>query len=78
MITESGDTDITNRSLELDKWVCLVVVVGWAGLAVGTEVGVMADSALVTVTLDISLNAVACIAKRTVTVDTMVTCPTLV
>jgi hypothetical protein len=51
----------------------LVVGVRWASLAAGAEVGIVAYSTLVSVTLDISLEVVALVAKRTVTVDANVT-----
>ena len=58
MITESSDANITNGGLELYKWVCFVVVIGWAGLAICAEVGVMADSALETIARDVTLNTI--------------------
>ena len=74
MITKSGNTDVANRCLELDEGMRLVVWVGWAGLAASTEVGVMADSTLVTITSDISLHTTAVgVAKRSITEDTGVT-----
>lgn len=72
MITKSCDADISDRCLELDERVSAVVRVRRAGLAVGTEVGVMAYSTLEAITLDEALNAVVGIAERSVTVDAMV------
>ncbi len=45
-----------------------------ASLAAGTEVGIMAYSALISVTLDICLTTMALVAKRAITVDAMVAC----
>jgi hypothetical protein len=73
MITDSSDTDIADRSLEFNQGVSLVVWVRWASLAAGTEIGVMADSTLVSITLDIRLSTIGTVAKRSITVDAMVT-----
>jgi hypothetical protein len=72
MITQSSNADVADWGLELDQRVSSVVAVGWAGLTVGTEVGVVADGALVAVTLDESLVPVLGVAKGTVTVDAVV------
>jgi hypothetical protein len=73
MITKSSNADIANRGLELDQRMSAVVWIGRASLATGAEVGIVADSALVSITLDICLNTVALAAKRTITIDTVVT-----
>jgi len=74
VVTKSGDTNVADRCLELDEGVSLVVWVRWAGLAATTEVGVMADSALVAITSDVSLHTTAIGgAKRSITEDTGVT-----
>jgi hypothetical protein len=52
MITTGGNTDTSNWGAEFNQWVSSVVRVGRASLAFGTEIGVVADSALVTVTTD--------------------------
>lgn len=69
MITHGRNADAANRSLDLDNRVSLAVKVGWASLAAGTEVGIMADSTLVTVTLDV---VALVLAERAITVDTAV------
>jgi len=51
----------------------LVVRIRWASFTAGTEIGIVADSTLVSITLDISLNPVIVVAKRTIAVDAMVT-----
>jgi hypothetical protein len=51
----------------------LVVNIRWTGLAAGTEVGVVTDGTLVSVTLNVSLSRIAVVAKRSVAVDTDVT-----
>tara|TARA_R110002060_G_scaffold37944_1_gene49066 strand:- start:966 stop:1199 length:234 start_codon:yes stop_codon:yes gene_type:complete len=71
MITESCDTDISDWGLELDERMGSVVAVRWAGLAAGTEVGVMADCALVSVTFDEGLS-IAGVAERAVAVNAVV------
>lgn len=73
MITQSSDADITDRSLEFDKRMGSVVRVRWAGLAASTEVGIVADSALVTISLDIGLDTIGRVAKWPVTIDAVVT-----
>jgi hypothetical protein len=72
MISKSSNADIADWSLELDQRVSSVVRVRRAGLAAGTEIGIVADSALVSITLDVCLSTIALIAKRAVTVDTVV------
>lgn len=69
MVTHSCDVHIANRSLELDKRVSLVVEVRRAGLAARTEVRVVADSTLVTVTNNVC-GLVG--AKWSITVDAVV------
>jgi hypothetical protein len=72
MVTQSSNADIADWGLEFDKRVSAVVAVRWASLAAGTEVGVVADGALVAVTLDIGLHSVVGVAQRTITVDAVV------
>ena len=72
MITQSCDTDVSDRSLELDERMGFVVRVRWACLAAGTEVSIVADSTLVSVALDKGLMTVSAIAERSVTVDAVV------
>lgn len=69
MITHCRNADATDWSLDLDHRVGLVVQVGWASLTAGTEVGIMADSTLVTVTLDVRALVLA---KWAITEDTLV------
>jgi len=73
VIPHSCDADIADRSLELDERVGLVVSVGWASLTIGTEVGVIADSTLVSITLDVGWRSIVAVAKRSIAVDTVVT-----
>jgi len=54
--------------LELDQWVRLVVRIGRAGLAVGAEVSVMADSTLVTISRNVGRVAGGT-AERTIAAD---------
>jgi hypothetical protein len=72
MITESCNADIANWSFELDERVSSVVIVGWAGLAASTEIGIVANGTLESVTLDVRRGSIAVIAKRSVTVDAVV------
>jgi hypothetical protein len=51
----------------------LVVWVGGASFAACTEIGVVADSALVAVSLDIRLMTIASVTERSITVDAMMT-----
>lgn len=53
IIAESADTNIAYRSAELDQWVRAVVSGIWQGFTSSTEVGIMADSALVSHTADV-------------------------
>jgi hypothetical protein len=53
MVTHRRNANIADRGLELDKRMGPVVDIGWAGLAAGTEISVIADSALVAVTADV-------------------------
>jgi hypothetical protein len=46
---------MSDRSLKLDEWVSAVVLVGWKGFTVGTEVGVVADGTLIAHTRDVAL-----------------------
>lgn len=73
MITQSCDADIADWCLEFDERVSSVVWVGRAGFTASTEVGIVADSALVSVSLNIGLNTVARVAKRTITIDAVMT-----
>lgn len=71
VLTSSGNTDMANWSLELDKRVRLIMLVGGTGLAVGAEVKIMADSTLIANAPDVRRVALACRAERAVTTDTM-------
>jgi hypothetical protein len=72
VLTGSGDGNLLDRGLKLDQGVCLVMGVGGAGLAVGTEVGVIAHCALVASADDVGgAGAISAgIAERAVTADT--------
>jgi hypothetical protein len=68
-VTAGGDTDVADRSLELDQRMCLVVVVCRTGFTVGTEVQIAANSALVSSATDVVRIDVASRAKRSITAD---------
>ena len=72
MITKSSDADIADWGLELNQRVSTIVWVGWASLAAGTEIGIVADSALVSVTLDVCLSSHGLSADRTIAVYSVV------
>lgn len=46
VIVHSCDADTTDRSLELDERMCMVVLVAGMGLAALAEICIVADSAL--------------------------------
>ena len=69
VVTHGGDRHVADRSLELDEGVGLVVRVGRVGLAAGTEVGIVADGALVAVSRDVGLANLGGVAERTIAVD---------
>jgi len=73
MISHCGNRDVTNGGLEFDEGVGLIMRVRGASFAASTEVGIVTNSALVTVSLNIGLSTVALVAKRTITVDAMMT-----
>jgi hypothetical protein len=72
MIAQSCNTDVANWGLEFDEGMGAVVGIRGAGLTASTEIGVVADGALVPVSLDIGLGAI--LAKRAVAVNTVVAC----
>jgi hypothetical protein len=72
VIVHSSDAYATDRSLELDKRMGVVMPVAWVGFAVLAKVGIVAYSALVADALDIWY-VLLVFAKRTVTVDAIVT-----
>jgi len=72
MVTHGCNTDIANRSLELDERVGLVVSIGWASLTTGTKVGVVADGTLISVALNVCLGSACTGTERTITVDAVV------
>jgi hypothetical protein len=74
MISKGRDADIANWSLELDQRMSTVVRIRRARLAAGTEVGIMADCALVPVTLDVCLSTIALVAQRAITIYAMMAC----
>jgi hypothetical protein len=47
MLSSGSDDDITDWSLELDEGVSFIVGVSGASLAVGAEIGVVANGALI-------------------------------
>ena len=71
ILSNGGDGCAFDWILELDQWVGRVVHVSWRCLAVGAEIGIMANSALVANASD-----VACLpfvhAKWAITVDAVV------
>jgi hypothetical protein len=78
MVAEGSDRDVTNRCLELDERMSLVVRVGRASLAVGTEISIVADSTLVPVPSDVRLSTIAWVAKWSITVNADVPCVTVI
>lgn len=72
MITQSRDADISDGGLKLDERVGSVVKVGWASLAIGTEVGVVADCALESVTLDGVVFSISGVAEGSIAVNAVV------
>jgi hypothetical protein len=73
MIADRSDGHVTDGCLELDKRVGFVVRIRRAGLAAGTEIGVVANGALVAVTLDVGLDTIALVAEWSITIDTVMT-----
>lgn len=73
MISKSSDANVADWSLELNQRMSSVVWVCRASLAAGTEVGIMADSALVSITLNICLSTIDFAAERTITIDAVMT-----
>lgn len=73
MLTNGSDADIADGSPELDEGMSLVVLIGWAGLAAGTEIGVMADGTLVSVTNNVCRVSAVQVAERSVTADAVMT-----
>lgn len=69
MVAHRRNANIADRGLELDKRVGPVVDVGWAGLAAGTEISVIADSALIAVAADVQRLRGT---QRPITVNTVV------
>jgi hypothetical protein len=69
VLASSGNADVADRSLELNQGVSLVVSVHRASLAVGAEVQVAADSALVAGTTNVVGVGLALAAERAITAD---------
>lgn len=72
MLTSGSNADVTDRCLELDKRVRLIVLIGRRGFAVRTEVKIMADSALVASATDVGRIALSQRAEGSVAADTHV------
>lgn len=68
-LTSASDTDGTDGSLELNQGMGLVVSVTRAGLAIGAEIQVVADSTLVSNATDVAGISVASIAQGPITAD---------
>lgn len=68
----SGNADVTDRRVEFDQRVRLVVRVARAGLAVGTEVNVIAHGTLVPSPKDVSRIALVSRAERPIAADSNV------
>jgi len=66
-----SDRQLSNRCSQLDQRMSLVVRVDGKCFTVGTEVGVVADSTLVSVTSDIALSGSSS-ANWAITIDTLV------
>jgi hypothetical protein len=75
VIAHGGDRNVPDRGLELDEGMRFIVGVGRVGLAVGTEVRVVADGALVPVSGDVRLKAAGGVAERSIAIDAIVTGP---
>jgi hypothetical protein len=73
VVAQGCDTNIADGCLELDERVSSVVKIRWASFTAGTEIGIVAHGTLVSITLDISLNNIARVAKRSVAIDAVVT-----
>jgi hypothetical protein len=73
VVTQSSNANIADWGLEFDERMGSVVAVRWASLTAGTEVGVVADGALVTITDNVGLPSAVGIAKRSITEDACVT-----
>jgi hypothetical protein len=71
VFSKRSNRDMTNWSLELDQWVGLIVVVSRHGFAIRAEVCVGANSAFVSVALDVRF-AASVRAKRTIAIDAAV------
>ena len=75
VIAHGGDRNVPDGGLELDEGMRFIVGVGRVGLAVGTEVRVVADGALVPVSGDVRLKAAGGVAERSIAIDSIVTGP---
>jgi hypothetical protein len=73
MVAQGCDTDIADGCLELDERVSSVVKIRWASFTAGTEISIVAHGTLVSIALDISLNNIGRVAKRSVAIDAVVT-----
>jgi hypothetical protein len=73
MVAQGCDTDIADGCLELDQRVGSVVKIRWASFTAGTEIGIMAHGTFVSIALDISLDNISRVAKRSVAIDAVVT-----
>ena len=72
MVTHGSDRHVADRRLELDERVSLVMWVRGISLATGTEVGVVADCTLISVSNNVGLGTPSRIAERSVAVDSHV------
>lgn len=72
VLANGGHIDVAHRGPELDEGVSLVVGIGRTSLTVGTEISVMADSALEAVASDVAANAVATSTVGTIATDAVV------
>jgi hypothetical protein len=70
VLAHGGDTNVANRSLELDQGMCLVVWVRRARLAPIAEIRVVADGTLVSNALDVAHGSPSRGAERTIAADT--------
>jgi hypothetical protein len=71
VFSKRSNRDMANWGLELDQWVGLIVVMSRHGFAIRAKVCVVANSAFVSVALDVPF-AASVRAKRTITIDAAV------
>jgi hypothetical protein len=68
VLIHRSDADVADRRLELDQGMSVVVLVGGVCLAIGTEIRIVADGALVADTLNVG-SIILVLAQRAIAVD---------